>query len=119
MVRIVDYKTRENELGEAFFALILEGDVEMVKSESSGRFYATARRCSIPSTFNEETCKQMIGQQLLGTIERVDTDPYDYEIPETGELISLAHSYEYRPEPRMEDQVFANDNGSSHLELQD
>ena len=44
---------------------------------------------------------------MAGTIERVQCDPYDYTVPETGEVVALAHSYEYVPEelpPAMEVQ---------------
>jgi len=118
MVRIIGYQSRENNLGDPFFTLELEGKVEMVKSESTERYYATARRCSIPSTFTEETCKQMIGQQLPGSIAKVESEPYEYEVPETGEIILLSHRWEYQPETQMEDHVFERTNGSA-VELED
>ncbi len=91
MLRIVEFKERTNDEGENFFALILEGSVEMVQSQNTGRYYATALRCSIPSTFTEETCKQLIGTSIPGKIVKVECEPYEFEIPETGEVISLAH----------------------------
>jgi len=107
-VHIVDYKKRMNAENEPFFALILEGDVEMVQSQETGRFYATARRASITSTFGEETCKRLIGKEMPGTIKKHSCSPYEYEIPETGEVITLSHSYSYSPdeETSMEDEVF-------------
>jgi|SRR5690625_744790 len=118
-LRIVDYKVRQNENGQEFFALLLEGEVEMVKSEASGRFYATARRTSIPSTFNETTCQQLIGKEIPGKIVKVDSEPYEYEIPESGEVIMLSHRWEYRQESNMEDHVFEREksNGSA-IELE-
>lgn len=107
-VHIVDYKKRTNAENEPFFALILEGDVEMVQSQETGRFYATARRASITSTFGEETCKRLIGKEMPGTIKKHSCSPYEYEIPETGEVITLSHSYSYSldEESSMEDEVF-------------
>jgi Ca2+-dependent lipid-binding protein len=107
-VTIVDYKQRFNEDGEPFNALILEGELTMVQSTVSKNFYATAKRTSISSTFNDERCKQLIGTQIPGTIEKVECDPYQYVIPETNEEITLRHRYEYRPESqeRMEAAVF-------------
>ena len=35
---------------------------------------------------------------MSGKIVRVDSDPYDYVIHETGETIRMAHTYEYHPE---------------------
>jgi len=105
-VHIVDYKERFNADGEPFFALILEGELEMVKSSETGNYYATARRTSITSTFNEETCKRMIGKTMPGTIQKVDSEPYEYTVPESGEIITLSHRWEYKPEASMEDQIF-------------
>jgi len=66
----------------------------------TGRFYATAKRCSITSTFNEETAKTLIGKQMQGSIQRVEAEPYEYTVPESGEVILLQHTYEYVPELR-------------------
>lgn len=111
-VHIVDFKKRENAEGESFNALILEGELEMVQSKQTGNFYATARRTSITSTFTEERCQQLIGTSIPGTIEKVDCPEYDYTLPETGEVITLAHRYEYKPEGSMEDEVFERKNGA-------
>ena len=97
MVTVVNVHKRSGSKGE-FFALELLGNVEMIQSQTSGNFYATARRCSVPSSFDEKTALLMIGCKMSGTIERVQADPYDFTIPETGEVIKLAHSYQYRPE---------------------
>ena len=105
---IVDFKQRENAEGETFNALILEGEVEMVQSSESGNFYATARRASVTSTFTKERCEQLIGNKMPGRIEKVDCPDYEYTLPETGEVISLSHRYEYRPEEKgdLEDEIF-------------
>jgi hypothetical protein len=71
----------------------------MVQSMQTGKFYATAKRCFITSTFDEETAKALVGTKMPGSIERVECDPYDYTVPETGEVISLMHTYQYVPEP--------------------
>jgi len=42
MVKITDYSKRVNSDGEEFFALILQGDLELVKSQQTGRYYATS-----------------------------------------------------------------------------
>ena len=111
MVTIVDFKERFNADGDSFNALILEGDVEMVQSSETDRFYATARRASITSTFTDERCKQLIGKTMPGSIKKVKSEEYDYTLPETGEVITLNHRYEYIPEPNMEDEVFERKNG--------
>jgi hypothetical protein len=97
MVTIIDYKTRQNQSGETYCALILEGDLEMVQSAETGRYYATARRASVSSTFSEETCQRLIGKQMPGTILKQTCDSYEYTVPETGEIIQLKHRYVYSP----------------------
>jgi hypothetical protein len=105
MVTIIGFKQRENSEGENFFALMLQGGVEFVQSQSTGRFYATARRTSISSTFDEITCQNLIGQQLPGNIHRVDCAEYDYALPETGEVIQLKHRYLFVPEGKTVEEV--------------
>ena len=115
MVTIVDFKPRTNDTtGEEFFALILAGDIEMIQSQTTGRFYATARRASIPSTFNETVCESLIGKQLPGTIVKVDAEAYEFTLPETGEIISLTHRYEYQPDNAMEREVFGHKPVTNH-----
>ena len=101
MVTITDYKLTENSLGVHFVSLKLQSGVEPIQSQTTGRFYLTARSCSIASTFTEAAAKAMIGTQIPGKIVRVDADPYVYKVPETGEEILLTHRYEYQPEGQM------------------
>lgn len=102
MVTIVDYHVRvSSKDGKEFIALELQGDFELVQSEQTGRFYATAKHCSISSTFTEDIAKQLIGSKYPGSIIRVQKDPYEYVIPDTGEAITLSHGYEYKPEEGM------------------
>jgi hypothetical protein len=57
--------------------------------------YFTSKTCTVASTFDEDTCKQIIGQQFPGDIVKVKTEPYEYALPETGEIITLEHRWEY------------------------
>lgn len=96
MVTIIDYKASVNsETGEEFFSLIVQGGVEAVKSKKTGRSYLTARKAYVTSTFNEVTCKGLIGTQISGQVVKVETEPYEYEIPDTGEVITLRHQYNF------------------------
>tara|TARA_R110002050_G_scaffold30673_2_gene78436 strand:+ start:1119 stop:1472 length:354 start_codon:yes stop_codon:yes gene_type:complete len=109
MVTITDYALSKNAEGEEFFALILQGGVELVKSKASGKFYATAKKCSIPSTFDESTCKVMIGQQLPGAIRKTQCEAYEITIPETGEVMNLSHRWEYVSDAeKAEEAVFSD-----------
>jgi hypothetical protein len=104
MVTIKNVHLREGQRG-TFVSLELQGDLELIQSLNTGRFYATVRRCFISSTLDEETAKGFIGKQLKGKISRVEADPYDFTVPETGEVIQLAHRWDYVPEEGSPAQV--------------
>ena len=106
MVTITDYRVQKNSAGKSFCSLILQGDMELVQSNKTGNFYATAKKASITSTFDENVCKSLIGKTLPGRIEKVESDPYEYIIPERGETIVLQHSYKFIPEKGVEQEVF-------------
>ncbi len=105
MVRIINYKKRETEDGRMFYVLELQGGLEMVKSRETSKYYATAKRTTIPSTFDEETCRSLIGQEMPGNIKKVETEPYEFTIKETGEVIELNHRWEYSEETETSRQV--------------
>ncbi|MGC6413315.1 MAG: hypothetical protein ACON5K_01290 [Bacteroidia bacterium] len=98
MVTIVNFEKRQSKTGNEFFALILQGGVEMVRSVETGQFYATVKKCSVPSTLDEESCKMMLGSQLEGNIQKTSCEPYEYTVPETGEVIELSHRWTFVPE---------------------
>jgi hypothetical protein len=93
-VKIIDYKQRITDAGKAFFALILQGGIEIITSKT-GKQYITIRKVNLPTTFDELTCQSLVGQDLPGSINKVICDPYEYTIPETGEVVILTHRYEY------------------------
>jgi hypothetical protein len=95
MVRIIGYKKRETEEGKEFFVLELQGGITMVKSKETNKFYVTANKATISSTFDEQTCKALLGTELDGRIEKVVSESYEYTIKETGEVIMLSHRFEY------------------------
>jgi len=98
MVRILGYKQRQKEDGTEFYLLEVQGGIEMVLSKATGQYYATAKKATVPTTFNEETCKALVGSQMPGKVSKITTDPYQYVIKESGETISLEHKYIYLPE---------------------
>ncbi len=93
-VRIVEYKIRLNSEGKPFLALILQGGIEIVRS-ANGNVYATAKKASLATTFDEATCKSLIGTEMPGQIVREECDPYQFTVEETGEVIMLSHRYVY------------------------
>ena len=76
--------------------MVLRVGISPVQSRKTGRMYFTTKTCAFQSTFDEETCKQIIGQQFPGKIVRIKTDPYDYAIPESGEINELEHRWEFQ-----------------------
>lgn len=95
MVTITDYKTIEKENGESFNLLIVQGGLQVEKSKTTGKTYFTAKTATVSSTFDENMCKSLIGQQIDGSVEKVSVEPYEYTVPSTGEIITLNHSYQY------------------------
>lgn len=95
MVTIVGYKTYSREDGSEFYALVVQGGVEAVKSQETGRTYLTARQAKVACTFDVNTCESLIGTTLDGKIKKVQVEPYEYMIPDTGELVTLEHRYEF------------------------
>lgn len=112
MVRIVNYQRRLTEEGRQFFVLEITGGIEMVRSRETGQFYATSKKANIPSTFDEETCKALIGTELPGNVEKQEVEPYPYVVKETGEEIILTHRWVYNPEVPSKSQ---EDNAVSQL----
>lgn len=95
MVNVIGYELLEKENGDEFLMLVLQGGVEAVKSEKTGKMYFTARTVRVLATFDEETCKSVVGSQFEGTIMKVPSDSYQYTIKDTGEVVELKHRYEY------------------------
>ena len=96
MVTISNYETRQGTDGD-FFVLILQGDVEFVTSQKTGLPYAMVPKCSMPATFDEATCKSMVGKQIPGSIIKVECELYEYTIPRTKEVVELDYNYSYSP----------------------
>ena len=106
MVTVKEIKKAENSKGEEFYGLIVQSGAMPVKSKKTGRVYITAKTAFVATTFDEETAASLIGSEFEGTVKRVETDPYEYTIEETGEIITLTHRWEYvDPALDMEEQV--------------
>lgn len=107
MVTVIDFAKRQRTDGKEFIALILQGGLEMVRSKQTDRYYATVKKCSISSTFDEETAKMMIGERIPGTIQKQSCEPYPYVVKETGEVLELNFRWVYLPEgATMEEAIF-------------
>jgi hypothetical protein len=110
MVTIVDFVKRQNKEGKEFNALILQSGIELVKSHETGRWYATAKKASITSTFDDATCQNLIGQQIPGSVQRVESEPYEFTVKDTGEVVTLTHRWIYlREGETIEEKVIAQE----------
>jgi hypothetical protein len=95
MVRIVNYLKRQTEDGKEFFVLEISGGLELVKSQTTNQFYATSKKAFISSTFDEQTCKALIGTEMPGSVVKQDCEPYEYVNKDSGEVMVLRHKYIY------------------------
>ena len=115
MVTVVEYAERQRKDGTLFYALILQGGLSLVQSKNTGNFYATVKKCSIPSTFDEETAKAMVGEQVPGSVQKKSCESYEWTNKETGEVIELSHRWVYVPEGEtIEEAIFE---GEPQVEL--
>ena len=98
MVKIIDYKTYQTDEGKEFCTLVVQGGVEAVKSQETNKTYLTARTARVACTFNPAVCESLIGTDLPGSVQKVEVEPYEYTVGNTGEVITLSHRYEYLDE---------------------
>ena len=89
MVKVVDFLERENGKGGSFFVLVVQGGIEAVKSVITGKLYFTAKTATVPTTFEKETCKELIGKEFPGSIKKESCEPFEYDVQETGEIITI------------------------------
>ena len=101
MVQIVGYKKIEKEDQTTFFLLEVQGGVAPVQSKVTGRVYLTARKAFVSCSFDEITCQGLVGSKIDGAITKIEVEPYQFVIKETGEIITRNHRYEYVSEEEM------------------
>ena len=111
MVTVINFEKRINLKKEEFFVLELQGDVEMLRSVSSGRFYAHAHKTTITTTLNEASCRGLIGTKFPGVIKKIECEPYEYKVPNTNDTLMLTHNYKYFADEsaNIEEAVFSGE----------
>ena len=97
MVQITNALERVKKDGTTFPVLEISGGAELVLSQSTQRYYACVRRCTVPFTGTMDVAKMLIGQKIEGEIVKVIVAPYDFVNQRTGEVMKLQHSFAYRP----------------------
>ncbi|MBW6501243.1 MAG: hypothetical protein K0B05_07605 [Bacteroidales bacterium] len=106
MVTIVGVEKRKNKAkNEDFNVMVLQGEVEVAVSKTTGRPYLTAKKTSLPCTFTERFASTLIGKSLPGMIERKECDPYEFTVPGTKKKLSLNHTFLYSPDPSTIEEV--------------
>ena len=105
MVTISAFHEVERKDGTMFISLELTGQAELIQSQNTGKWYATVRKCRIPSTFDANIAQTMIGQRLPGEIVRVICEPYEFLNKRTGEVMKLQHSYAYTQDNKQENAI--------------
>lgn len=98
MVTITGYATRQRKDGTSFIVLMITSGVELVQSQSSGQWRAVVRKTTIPASFDEQVAKSVVGTQLPGSIVRVQCDSYQLTNEQTGEVLTMSHTYGYSPD---------------------
>jgi hypothetical protein len=105
MVTITNFNEVERKDGSKFISLELTGQAELIQSQTTNKWYATVRKCRIPSTFDANIAKAMIGQRLPGEIVKVICEPYEFLNKRTGEVMKLQHSYAYTQDSKQENAI--------------
>ncbi len=98
MVTIINFKEKQREDGRSFYVLEIQGGMDLVMSKNTGMYYATTKHANLPCTYNEDECIGLLGTEIPGSITRVECDPYEYLVKETGETIMVNHRYIYVPD---------------------
>lgn len=107
MLTVIDIALRKTQEGREFYALILQGGLSLIQSKQTGNYYATVKMCSIPSTFDEETAKAMVGEKVPGTVQKKQCEAYEFTNKETGEVMQLDYRWVYVPEGEtIEEAIF-------------
>jgi hypothetical protein len=98
MLKVIDAKTRVNsKTKEEYNVVVLQGNVEIQKSQSSGKFYLGSKTISIPTTLNQNEAKKLIGSSISGEIVKVDCPEYLVPVPNSTRKLKINHTFEYSP----------------------
>lgn len=106
MVNVIAFQKRTSLAGRNYYVIQLQSDeIELLVSKNTGRHYATLRKYWMSTTFDEQTCKLMLGKKMPGTILKEECDPYSFVIEETGEEITLNYRNTYSPVESVEGKI--------------
>ncbi|MEX2347704.1 MAG: hypothetical protein WD511_00670 [Balneolaceae bacterium] len=129
-------ESRTNSVDGSEFALAIIAGIAYAVSES-GNSRFDKREVGIPLSnikpeeANTPEVKAILNEMILDMeIYRKEVEPYEYEVPGTGEVISLSHSWDIKKagsrkrinhgekKSSIEDHVFAGSSKSTNNELE-
>jgi proteasome assembly chaperone (PAC2) family protein len=98
MLKVIDAKTRVNsKTKEEYNVVVLQGNVEIQKSQSTGKYYLASKTIEIPTTLNLNEAIQLIGTSIAGKIEKVDCPEYLVPVPNSNKKLKINHTFTYSP----------------------
>jgi proteasome assembly chaperone (PAC2) family protein len=98
MLKVIDAKTRVNsKTKEEYNVVVLQGNVEIQKSQSTGKYYLASKTIEIPTTLNQNEIKHLIGTSIPGKIEKVDCAEYLVPVPNSNKKLKINHTFAYSP----------------------
>ncbi|GHV41733.1 hypothetical protein FACS1894179_10080 [Bacteroidia bacterium] len=109
MVTITNYKEVQTEDGRKFVSIELQSEPKLVQSSTTGNFYLTVNKTRVTTALPVDVCKTLIGQQLPGTVEKIQVEPYESINKETGEVKTLHHVFVYTPDEQSTQKVQIGD----------
>ncbi|GHV17340.1 hypothetical protein FACS1894179_08990 [Bacteroidia bacterium] len=105
MVTITNYKEVQTADGRQFVSIELQSEPKLVQSSTTGNFYLTVNKTRVTTALSVDVCKTLVGQQLPGTVEKIQVEPYESINKETGEVKVLHHVFVYTPDEQSVQKV--------------
>jgi hypothetical protein len=98
MLKVIDAQTRVNaKTKEEYNIVVLQGNVEIQKSQSSGKFYLGSKTISVPTTLNLNEAKKLIDSFIPGEIVKIDCPEYLVPVPNSNKKLKITHTFQYSP----------------------
>jgi len=98
MVKVIGTETKVNpRTKENYNVIVLLGNVEIMKSKSSGKPYLTAKKVTMPTTLTSEQAAELVGTSLPGEIEKVDCPEYEIKMPGSNKKVKINHTFQFAP----------------------
>jgi hypothetical protein len=98
MVKIIGTETKVNpKTKEQYNVIVLLGNVEILKSKSTGKPYLTAKKVTMPTTLTSQQAEELVGTNLPGAIEKVDCPEYEIKMPGSNKKVRISHTFQFAP----------------------